>query len=156
VHDIEDRQRALLHLADGTTSREGVRTLLMSLHRVALRGTGGVYFVPQAAPDAERTLKGLRAYIKGLLPWKTGQLGPSCNVVRLNGDDAGGTARGHQGLQPIVGVSGPLVCTGRESGASLAVVAREGQSLRCIAQAATGRTAERQSGYHRLSREPAR
>jgi hypothetical protein len=88
VHDIEDRQRALLYLADGNDIREGVRTLLMNLHRVALRGTGGVYFVPQAAPDAERTLRGLRAYIKGLLPWKTGQLEPSCNVVRLNGDDA--------------------------------------------------------------------
>ena len=88
VHDIEDRQRALLHLADGNDIREGVRQLLMNLHRVALRGTGGVYFVPQAVPDAERTLKGLRAYIKGLLPWKTGQLEPSCNVVRLNGDDA--------------------------------------------------------------------
>ena len=88
VCDIEDRQRALLHLADGNYIREGVRALLMSLHRVALRGTGGVYFVPQAAPDAEGTLKGLRAYIKGLLPWKTGQLEPSCNVVRLNGEDA--------------------------------------------------------------------
>jgi hypothetical protein len=87
VHDIEDRQRALLYLADGNDIREGVRTLLMSLHRVALRGTGGVYFVPQAVPVAERTLKGLRAYIKGLLPWKTGQLEPSCNVVRLHGGD---------------------------------------------------------------------
>ena len=71
-----------------TTSVKACGQLLMSLHRVALRGTGGVYFVPQAAPDAERTLKGLRAYIKGLLPWKTGQLEPSCNVVRLNGEDA--------------------------------------------------------------------
>jgi hypothetical protein len=88
VRDIEDRQRALLHLADGNDIREGVRQLLMSLHRVALRGTGGVYFLPQAVPGAERTLRGLRAYIKGLQPWKAGQLEPSCNVVRLNGEDA--------------------------------------------------------------------
>ena len=88
VHDIADRQRALLHLADGNDLREGVRQLLVRLHRVTLRGTGGVYFVPQAAVGAEPLLKALRAYIKGLLPWKTGQLEPSCNVVRLNGDDA--------------------------------------------------------------------
>ena len=88
VHDMADRQQALLHLADGNDIREGVRALLLSLHRVALRGTGGVYFVPQSVPDAERTLKGLRSYIKGLLPWRTGQLEPACNVVRLNGDDA--------------------------------------------------------------------
>ena len=74
--------------ADGNDIREGVRKLLERLHRVALRGTGGVYFVPQAIPDAERTLRGLRSYIKGLLPWKTGQFEPSCNVVRLNGEDA--------------------------------------------------------------------
>ena len=88
VRDIEDRQRDLLDRADGNDIREGVRQLLVSLHRVALRGTGGVYFVPFAAPDAERMLKALRAYIKGLLPWKTGQLEPSCNIVKLHGDDA--------------------------------------------------------------------
>ena len=86
--DMDVRRRALLNLADGNDVREGVRKLLYSLHRVALRGTGGVYFVPRAAPDAESSLKALRAYIKGLQPWKVGQLEPSCNVVRLNGEDA--------------------------------------------------------------------
>lgn len=81
VRDIEDRQRALLHLADGNDIRAGVRELLERLHRVALRGTGGVYFVPQAVQDAERSLKGLRLYIKGLLPWKTGQLESVCEVT---------------------------------------------------------------------------
>jgi hypothetical protein len=88
VHDIEDRQRDLLERADGNDIREGVRNLLIRLHRVALRGTGGVYFVPFTAPDAEHALKALRAYIKNLFPWKTGQLDPTCNVVRLNGEDA--------------------------------------------------------------------
>ena len=36
----------------------------------------------------KQPLKALRAYIKGLSPWKTGQLEPSCNVVRLHGEDA--------------------------------------------------------------------
>ncbi len=86
--DIDARRHALLNLADGNDVREGVRKLLVNLHRVTLRGTGGVYFVPRAAPDAESSLKALRAYIKGLQPWKVGQLEPSCNVVRLNGEDA--------------------------------------------------------------------
>jgi hypothetical protein len=88
INDIDARRRALLDLADGNDVREGVRKLLVSLHRVTLRGTGGVYFVPRAAPDAEASLKALRAYIRGLQPWKAGQLEPSCNVVRLNGEDA--------------------------------------------------------------------
>lgn len=88
IADIDARRRALLDLADGNDVREGVRKLLVNLHRVTLRGTGGVYFVPRAAPDAESSLKALRAYIKSLQPWKVGQLEPSCNVVRLNGEDA--------------------------------------------------------------------
>ena len=86
--DIQARQRALMDQADGNDVREGIRKLLLSLHRINLRGAGGVYFVPQAAPDAEPSLRALRAYIKGLSPWKTGQLEPSCNVVRLHGEDA--------------------------------------------------------------------
>jgi len=86
--DIDARRRALLNMADGSDVREGIRKLLCDLHRIALRGTGGVYFVPRAAPDAESSLKALRAYIKGMQPWKVGQLEPSCNVVRLNGEDA--------------------------------------------------------------------
>ncbi len=88
VREIEDRQRDLLYRADGNDVREGIRQLLVGLHRVTLRGTGGVYFIPQAVPDAERTLKALRSYIKALAPWKTGQLEPACNVVRLHGEDA--------------------------------------------------------------------
>lgn len=86
--DMDARRRALLNLADGNDVREGVRKRLTDLHRVTLRGTGGVYFVPRAAPDAEASLKALRAYIKGLKPWKVGQLEPSCSIVRLNGEDA--------------------------------------------------------------------
>jgi hypothetical protein len=88
VADIQTRQRALLKLADGNDIREGVRKLLYTLHRINLRGTGGVYFVPQAAPDADQSLRALRAYIRGLAAWKTGQLEPSCNVVKLHGEDA--------------------------------------------------------------------
>jgi hypothetical protein len=86
--DIQTRQHALMNLADGNDIREGVRKLLFGLHLINLRGTDGVYFVPQAAPDADQSLRALRTYIKGLSPWKTGQLEPSCNVVKLHGEDA--------------------------------------------------------------------
>lgn len=88
TQDIEARYRALLDNADGNDVREGVRKLLESLHRVGLRGTGGVYFVPDSAPDAEYSLKALRAFIKSLRPWVTGKLSPSCNIVRLHGEEA--------------------------------------------------------------------
>ncbi len=86
--DIADRYHALLDNADGNDVREGVRKLLEGLHRVGLRGTGGVYFVPDSAPDAEYTLKSMRSFIKSLRPWVTGKMLPSCNIVRLQGEEA--------------------------------------------------------------------
>jgi hypothetical protein len=88
VHDIEQRRLRLLDNADGNDVREGVRKLLLQLHRVGLRGTGGVYFVPESAPEAESQLAALRAFIKGLRPWVTGKLQPSCNIVKLHGEEA--------------------------------------------------------------------
>ena len=88
VQDIEQRRLVLLNHADGNDIREGIRKLLFQLHRVGLRGTGGVYFIPESAPDAERQLAALRAFIKGLRPWITGKLLPSCNIVRLHGEEA--------------------------------------------------------------------
>jgi len=88
TQDIEARRAALLDNADGNDVREGVRKLLEDLHRVGLRGTGGVYFVPDSAPDAEYSLKAMRAFIKSLRPWVTGKLSPSCNIVRLHGEEA--------------------------------------------------------------------
>ncbi len=88
VQDIEQRRRQLQDHADGNDVREGIRKLLMQLHRIGLRGTGGVYFVPEAAPNAEHRLKALRSFIKALRPWTTGKLLPSCNVVKLLGEEA--------------------------------------------------------------------
>jgi hypothetical protein len=88
TQDIEARRLALRDNADGNDVREGVRKLLEDLHRVGLRGTGGVYFVPDSAPNAEYNLKAMRAYIKALRPWVTGKLSPSCNIVRLHGEEA--------------------------------------------------------------------
>jgi hypothetical protein len=88
VQDIEQRRLMLLNHADGNDIREGVRKLLLRLHRVGLRGTGGVYFVPDSAPDAESQLLAMRAFIKSLRPWVTGKLQPSCNIVRLHGEEA--------------------------------------------------------------------
>ena len=88
TQDIDARYHALLDNADGNDVREGVRKLLEDLHRVGLRGTGGVYFVPDSAPDAESHLKAMRAFIKSLRPWVTGRMSPSCNTVRLYGEEA--------------------------------------------------------------------
>ncbi len=88
LNDIQNRQQALRTIADGNDVREGIRKLLLNLYRVALRGNGGVYFVPDAAPDAANLMQALRAYINGLSPWKVGQLDPSCSVVTLRGDEA--------------------------------------------------------------------
>ena len=87
VTEIEDKYRHYLHHADGNDVREGVRKLLEQLHRVGLRGTGGVYFVP-CHDGAEPQLQALRAYIRGLAMWQVGKLRPSCNVVRLHGEEA--------------------------------------------------------------------
>ncbi len=96
LNDIQTRQQALRTIADlscrtrqgGNDVREGIRKLLLNLYRVALRGNGGVYFVPEAAPDAANLMQALRSYINGLTPWKVGQLDPSCSVVTLRGDEA--------------------------------------------------------------------
>ena len=88
VQDVEQRRLMLLNHADGNDVREGVRKLLFQLHRVGLRGTGGVYFVPESALDAERSLTAMRTFIKGLRPWVTGKLSPSCNIVKLHGEEA--------------------------------------------------------------------
>lgn len=88
VQDVEQRRLMLLNHADGNDVREGVRKLLFQLHRVGLRGTGGVYFVPESALDAESSLTAMRAFIKGLRPWVTGKLSPSCNIVKLHGEEA--------------------------------------------------------------------
>ena len=88
VQDIQARYAALQDHADGNDVREGVRKLLEDLHRVGLRGTGGVYFVPDSAPDAESRLKAMRSFIKSLRPWVTGKMQPSCNIVRLQGEEA--------------------------------------------------------------------
>lgn len=88
LSEIKAKQQTLQALADGEDVREGIRKLLRNLYRVALRNNGGVYFVPDQAPDAENLMKALRAYINGLIAWKTGQLVPACSVVTLRGDEA--------------------------------------------------------------------
>jgi len=87
VAQIDDKYRHLLHHADGDDVRTGVRKLLEQLYRVGLRGTGGVYFVPEH-DGAETQLQALRAYIRSLSVWQVGKLRPSCNVVRLHGEEA--------------------------------------------------------------------
>ncbi|CAG0937174.1 hypothetical protein TFLX_06086 [Thermoflexales bacterium] len=87
VAQIEDKYRHLLHHADGNDVREGVRKLLEQLHRVGLRGTGGVYFVPCQA-GAEPQLQALRTFIRSLSIWQVGKLRPACNIVRLSGEEA--------------------------------------------------------------------
>lgn len=88
VQDVELRQQLLLDHADGNDIREGIRKQLFQLHRVGLRGTGGVYFIPESALDAECSLRAMRAFIKGLRPWVTGKLWPTCNIVELHGEEA--------------------------------------------------------------------
>ncbi len=88
LNDLDVHRQLLLGHADGNDVREGVRKLLSQLYRVGLRGTGGVYFVPETAPDAARQLAALRGFIKGVQPWTTGKLQPACNIVRLHGEEA--------------------------------------------------------------------
>ncbi len=87
VAQIEDKYRHLLHHADGDDVRAGIRKLLERLHRVGLRGTGGVYFVPDH-DGAEQQLQAMRVYIRSLASWQVGKLRPSCNIVRLHGEEA--------------------------------------------------------------------
>jgi hypothetical protein len=88
VADVDARMVHLLNHADGQDVREGVRKLLEQMHRVSLRGTGGVYFVPETVPGARDRLKALRRYVRAMDRWKTGVLTPNCQVVTLRGEDA--------------------------------------------------------------------
>ena len=88
VADIDARFMHLLAHADGQDIREGVRKLLERLHRISLRGTGGTYFIPVNAFDAENQLRALRAFVNSVERWKTGQLTPQCRVLRVEGENA--------------------------------------------------------------------
>jgi hypothetical protein len=88
VAGMDTRYAHLLEHADGQDVREGVRKLLERLHRISLRGTGGVYFVPASVGEAATQLAALRNFIRGLERYRIGHLAPSCDVVTLRGEEA--------------------------------------------------------------------
>ena len=89
VETMHQRMEQHATHAGGQEVRRGIRRCLGSLHRVALRGTGGVYFVPgRVGYRAVTELQAMRNWIRGLRRWKTGVRFPSCDIVTIRGQAA--------------------------------------------------------------------
>lgn len=88
VREMDERIVHLMTYAVNDEIRYGIRALLDRLHRTSMRGSGGVYFIPAAVPNAPDQLRAMRDYIRGLERWKEGNDAPSCNVVTLRGSEA--------------------------------------------------------------------
>ena len=64
--------------------------------RIASPPTTNPCFYGVDTPDKDKLLaarlnldiEAMRAFIKALRPWVTGKLQPSCNIVRLHGEEA--------------------------------------------------------------------
>jgi len=89
LQDIDGKVGNLGHYSDGDKIRVRVRELLEDLCRVAVRGTGGVYFVPASVAGAKDLLKALRNYINGLDGFvaANAQNRPSCQIWAISKDD---------------------------------------------------------------------
>ena len=88
VQDIDQQMAHATTYADAQELRAVVRAVLDSLHNLCLRGTGGVYFVPETALNAERDLRSLRKFVGAMDQWSTGRLTPMISLVHLRGEDA--------------------------------------------------------------------
>jgi predicted pyridoxine 5'-phosphate oxidase superfamily flavin-nucleotide-binding protein len=86
VAAMEDRFDELANKPDAQHIRALVRDYLAALRRVPMRGTGGVYFVPDTVKRDK--VFALRTFIRSLIPHAQGDLPPACSIVRLIDDEA--------------------------------------------------------------------
>lgn len=84
---IDERMTHLLHHADAQDIRHGLRKHLETMHRVSLRNTGGVYFVPRSSPQSLERLYATRNFINSLGEWAVRDR-PFCRVIVLDGENA--------------------------------------------------------------------